>query len=302
LGKRICLTGFSDFNRWFAMQQPDDVEIWCLNESHNCTAKLMTRDDLGREGQIRCWCYNPHACKCKHHKHEFIPRYDRWFQIHAVHHREPERLAKLQKKGDRIHEKDLSAYGRNERHLKFLRECDKPLYMLHPDSKWGPFDSFVQYPIDEVQDALGIPWNGQNQMYVTSSPAYMVALALYEHMQGDKLDEIRIAGIELAIGTEYAVQRPCFEFYLGMAIGMGVTVTRPPQGTALLAAPRYAIDDHILGPDDLDPIALRMPNAAEVLSLLTDVRTAESTDGSTGGSSKGVGADVRVEEGAAIAD
>lgn len=275
MGRRICLTGFSDINRLFAMQQPEDVEIWCLNESHNCTAKLMTRDDLGREHRIRCPCYNPNACKCSKHGHEFIPRYDRWFQIHPADHREAERASKWSK---RIHERDLSAYGRNARHVKFLQECDKPLYMLHMDSNWGPFPSAVQYPTDLVEEALGIPWGDRKNIYATSSPAYMIALALYEHMIGNSLDEIRFAGVELAIGTEYAVQRPCFEFYLGMAIGMGIEVIRPPQGTGLLAAPRYAIDEQIIGPEDMNPRPMRMPNAEQVAELLTDVRTVEEEE------------------------
>lgn len=275
LGRRICLTGFSDINRWWAMQQPKSVEIWCLNESHNCTARLMTRDDLGRERAVKCGCFDPNACKCQTHSHEFIPRYDRWFQIHPTDHREEERKERLVKTGDRIHERDLSAYGRNERHVKFLRECNKPLYMLHLDSKWGPFPNAVKYPLQEVEKALGVLWGGKKYLYATSSPAYMVALALYEHMQGDTVDEIRLAGIELAIGTEYAVQRPCFEFYLGVAIGMGIKIKRPPQGCSLLAGPRYAIDDPIILPDDMDLKPLRMPNAEEMVSLLTDVRTEE---------------------------
>jgi hypothetical protein len=276
MGRKICLTGFSDMNRWAAMMQPDDVELWCLNESHNCTAKLITRDDLGREHHVRCPCYNPNACKCEKHGHEFIPRYDRWFQIHAAQHREEERKDRLHKTGDRIHEKDLSAYGRNERHVRFLKECDKPLYMLHPeDSVWGPFPSATQYPLDDVEQALGLPWGDKKHLYVTSSPAYMVALVLYEHLMGETVDEIRFAGIELQLGTEYAVQRPCFEFYLGMAIGMGIDVIRPPQGSTLLAAPRYAIDDAIVGPDDMDPIPIRMPNREQVAAILTDVQTEE---------------------------
>lgn len=275
MGRRICLTGFSDFNRWWAMQQPSTMEIWCLNESHNCTAKLMMRDDLGREHGTRCSCFNPNNCKCQKHSHEFIPRYDRWFQIHPAHHREDERKSRLAKNGDRIHEKDLSAYGRNERHVRFLRECDKPLYMMHLDSKWGPFPNAIKYPLSKVEKALGIPWGRRKNLYATSSPAYMIALALYEHMEGDTIDEIRIAGIELAVGTEYAVQKPCFEFYLGMAKGMGIKVSRPPQGTAMLAGPRYAIDEPLIGPDDMDPPTLRMPNAEEMVELMTEVETQE---------------------------
>jgi len=52
-------------------------------------------------------------------------------------------------------------------------------------------------------------------------------------------------------------------------------VVRPPQGTGLLAAPRYAIDEPIIEPDDMDPLPIKMPNAEQVAALLTDVRTVE---------------------------
>jgi hypothetical protein len=277
MGKRILLTGFSGQSREWALEQPKTVEIWGLNESHNCTSWLNTRDDLGRESKIRCACYNPNACKCLNHEHAFIPRYDRWFQIHPPNWKETERIKKAATTGDRIHERDLDTFGRNERHIKFLRECDTPVYMLRLASKWGPFPNAVRYPFGKVEKALGMQWGRRKNLYVTSSPAYMLALALYEHLEGDTLSEIRLAGIELSVGTEYFHQRPCFEFYLGMARGMGIRVTRPPMGSSLLASPRYAIDAPIAPPDgfSFEPLPLRMPNNEQIEALMADVEMAE---------------------------
>ena len=47
MGRRICLVGFSELSRTWANEQPDDVEIWGLNETH-----------------------------------QFLKRCDRYFQIH----------------------------------------------------------------------------------------------------------------------------------------------------------------------------------------------------------------------------
>lgn len=278
MGKRICLTGFSEMNRRWAGEQPDDVEIWGLNEGHNCTTKLVMQDDLGRTRERHCWCFNPNACRCKKHDHTFIPRYERWFQIHPPEWNQQKWIDKAAQNGDRIDEKDLNAFGRNEKHVKFLQECDKPLYMLHLDNKWGPFPSALQYPLEEVEESLGTPWAGKKHIYATSSPAYMLALALHEHLQGDTIDEVRYAGIELSIGTEYFFQRPCMEFYLGMAMGMGIEVTRPPMGSSLLSAPRYAIDAAPVGPKGIvvDPTPIKVPDGDILQSLIQpDIEYAE---------------------------
>jgi hypothetical protein len=282
VGRRICLVGFSEINRDWAMKQPRAMEIWGLNEGHNCSARLMAVDDLGREQKMRCPCYNPNRCKCEKHSHQFIPRYDRWFQIHPPNWKDEKRVEKANRLGDRIHERDLNTFGRNERHIKFLRECDKPVYMLTMSSKWGPFPSAVRYPMGKVEKLLGISWNKRKYLYTTSSPSYMVALAVYEHMQGDTIDEIRMAGIELAVGTEYFWQRACFEYYLGMAKGLGIKVTRPPVGSSLLTAPRYAIDDPIALPKDFtyDPQPIYVPTGGEVEAIWppTDVIVEESAE------------------------
>ena len=79
------------------------------------------------------------------------------------------------------------------------------------------------------------------RLYLTSTSAYMLALALYEHLNGDTIDEVHMAGIEMAVGTEYSLQKPCVEYWLGRLAGSGVTIVRAPM-TELLRAPLYAID------------------------------------------------------------
>ena len=107
-------------------------------------------------------------------------------------------------------------------------------------------------------DRFGLPhFEFGNVAYLTSTAAYMLALALMEHQDGDTIDVIHTAGIELQIATEYSMQRMCIEYYIGWARGMGIEF-RPAPATSLLHAPVYAVDHNVpfkdntaiaLGPD-----------------------------------------------------
>lgn len=81
----------------------------------------------------------------------------------------------------------------------------------------------VRYPLDEICDAL-IPHvsrkSGERVRYFTSSPAYAIALAIYQGYE-----EIEICAIEMASDTEYAHQRDGVTFWLGVAVGRGIKIT-----------------------------------------------------------------------------
>ena len=111
------------------------------------------------------------------------------------------------------------------------------------------FPTAVRYPYEAIEATFG--------NYLTSTPAYMLAMALYmdglaragregeevaKGLRAERIDEFRIVGVELAVGTEYFHQRACFEYYLGRALERGIKVTWPPTGTSLLNAPMYARD------------------------------------------------------------
>lgn len=69
----------------------------------------------------------------------------------------------------------------------------------------------VAYPYKAVEELYG-------SLYLTSSPAYMIAYAL---LQG--ATEIQLYGVDLSIGDhEYFWQRPCVEAWIGFAKGRGV--------------------------------------------------------------------------------
>jgi hypothetical protein len=279
MGRRICIVGFSDVNRAWGGNQPKDVEVWALNEVSNCTAQQAYVDDQERVTRRRCACYNPHRCTCTGHDHEFIKRYDRLFQLHPRDWKEDARLTMFENKGMSIHPKDRNVFGRNENHVLFLRECDKPVYMR---KKWRDIPNAVRYPFGEITKTFGIKKMGRKWLYSTSTPAYMFALALLEHVRGETVDEIRIAGIEFSIGTEYFWQRPAMEFYMGIAMGLGINLKFPPQGSAMLSAPRYALDEPVASPTDFthQPIDIPAPTPEQLEEFpLPEIAFAEAADG-----------------------
>lgn len=72
------------------------------------------------------------------------------------------------------------------------------------------------YPYDEVEELFG-------SLYLTSSPAYMLAYALLKGAT-----EIQLYGVDLSISDhEYFWQRPCVEAWIGFAKGRGVKVVIP---------------------------------------------------------------------------
>ena len=151
---------------------------------------------------VEIWCLNEgHVLFTP----EVMARFTAWFQVHPY--------------------EAMTVYQRPELgHVEWLRQAEIPVYMeeVHPE-----IPTSIRYPYEEVTAMLG-------GTYLTSSPAFMLALAIH---QGFEL--IKIYGIDMAQETEYAEQRPCFEFLLGFAISRGINVWLPP-GCPLLKGALYA--------------------------------------------------------------
>jgi hypothetical protein len=133
----------------------------------------------------------------------WIPKAHRWFELHS----------------------DWNFRWKMRRppqHARWLADFPGPVYMLDvaPD-----IPNAIRFPIEAVTQAYGD--------YMTSSIAYMQALAM---LMG--YSEIGIWGVEMATATEYAEQRPCCEYLVGLARGMGIEVYLPP-GCNLLSGPMY---------------------------------------------------------------
>lgn len=148
---------------------------------------------------------------------KYFPRWTRWFEMH--------KREVFAKEGDR----DQAA------HVAWLQAQDgqRPIYMLEA---FSDIPGSVPFPIDALTAQF---FPDQPQGYWTSTIAYMLALAIAEGFT-----EIGLYGIDLASETEYVGQRPAAEYLIGIARGMGLTVTIA-SGSALLKAPaRYGYDQY----------------------------------------------------------
>jgi hypothetical protein len=143
--------------------------------------------------------------------HVFLKRPpQRWFQMHhRMHNGDP-----------------LRPFGRPPIHEQWLIDCDIPVFMQDKDPD---IPMSVRYPLEAVTARVG--------GYLTSSAAYMIALAIYEWV-----DELSLLGIYLQTGSEYQQQRPCVEYLLGVARGFGIKVILPPD-CQLTKAPLYAYSE-----------------------------------------------------------
>lgn len=135
--------------------------------------------------------------------YKWMPRCDRWFEMHDPG----------------IYRGVFSA-----EHREWLRTTAAPVYM---QQRHEEFPTSIAYPVDAVTEGGRLP------AYFTSSVAYMVALAVAEGVS-----EIRLLGVNMATGSEYAYQRSATEFWIGVALSRGIKVYLPPSAP-LLKGPRY---------------------------------------------------------------
>lgn len=151
----------------------------------------------------------------------YMPRRaDRWFEIHL-----PEIFT-----ADMVPDTD---------YLAWQRECPIPLYMVEtsPD-----IPNSVRYPRERVMAHFSA--GGDPLRYVTSTPAWMLMLAIEEGFK-----HIAFYGIDLVVGVEYQAQKACLEFYLGWAFAKGITVELPKTSALLKSRWLYGYENpHEIGP------------------------------------------------------
>ena len=136
---------------------------------------------------------------------ELMAKFTRWFQVHPYYEMAPRQNPRLG-------------------HLKWLREAAIPVYMeeVHPD-----IPTSIRYPYEDVCQTIG-------GNYMTSEPAFMVALAIHEGF-----DLIKVYGVDMDCDREWAYERSCFEHLLGFAMGRGISVWLP-EGCPMLKGSLYA--------------------------------------------------------------
>lgn len=145
------------------------------------------------------------------HRHHPPQAFTRWFEVHDVKDFHP--VA-----GDKNRPGDMD-------HLRTLSQFPIPVYM---QDHYADMPSSVRFPKEAIEE--GLPRGD----YQTSSISWEVALAI---LWG--AEEIAIYGVDMANDTEYAEQRPCLEYWMGIAEGRGIKVTVPKESDLTMAWGQY---------------------------------------------------------------
>ena len=149
----------------------------------------------------------------------FAHRADRWFEVHSTW----------------IYEWELR---RAKGHLDWLRQFGEQGGIVHLLDARQDMPHAVAFPFDMVCNSL---WperavegdHKTSRPYLTSSIAYMQALAIAEGFE-----EIAVVGVDMAADSEYADQKPCCEYLIGLARGRGIKCWLP-ESCGLLNGPLY---------------------------------------------------------------
>jgi len=113
-------------------------------------------------------------------------------------------------------------------YLGWFQKSTIPVYM---QEKFDDIPASIKYPLEEITKYFG-------RQYFKSSLDYMMALALYEGFE-----EIHVYGVNMAVGDEYAYQKPSMEYWIGRAEGMGVKVVLPAGCDLMKGYFRYGYDE-----------------------------------------------------------
>lgn len=171
---KVCIVGYAENSRHLAWFNDPDTEIWGVNQLYR-----------------------------------FIPRADRWFQIH--------------------HDwQDAAKWATGANLVEWITEARCPVYMIdrQPDMPMT-----LPFPKEWVKQQLG------SHEYFTSSIAMMLALAIAEGFE-----HIGIYGIDLIVGREYQFEKACVEYYLGMAHAKGIEYHLPENAALLWQSHTYGYE------------------------------------------------------------
>lgn len=147
-----------------------------------------------------------------------LPRWTRWFELHK-----PQDLCKTWTPGNEAAEVAArSAYttwlgNAHNQGRVYTREA------AIPNTEDFPFAELVEeFP----------------RGYFTNTVSWLIAYAAYIGVA-----EIGLWGVDMALDTEYGVQRPSVEYLLGIAEGRGIKVTVAESSDILKCKSMYAYED-----------------------------------------------------------
>ena len=156
------------------------------------------------------------------HAFNWMQRASRWFQLHDSYKQE-------------------KAKRGIEHHYDWLKrnEWGIPIYMMATDPL---VPNSVSYPFEEVCDKFlsGIKKGKDRVRYFGSTFDYMIGVALLEGFE-----RIEIYGIGMDSVNEYANQKPSAEFWIGIALGLGIEIYLTPE-SKLLKDSVYGGLEHIV--------------------------------------------------------
>lgn len=108
----------------------------------------------------------------------------------------------------------------------YLEKFGKDVIIGHPNQL---LPDATPFPLDELVKKFG--------RYFTSSIAYMIAYAIHQEP-----DVIGLWGIDMLGEEEYGNQRPCCEYFLGIARGMNIPIIMADESPVLRAERLYAFE------------------------------------------------------------
>jgi len=94
------------------------------------------------------------------------------------------------------------------------------------------------FPREEIKAKYKDLLPPSDAFYATNSIAWMICLAIEQ-----KPDRIELWGIHLETDSEWQYERPCVEFWLGIARGMGIEIYIPEAADLLKAYHEYGFAD-----------------------------------------------------------
>ena len=155
-----------------------------------------------KDKDVEIWALN------EMHAFPWLTRATRWFQIHH----------------STLWKRDIAKRNVHG-HREWLQEnpLDIPIYMQYYQEE---VPGSVEYPLRDVCAKFfkNIRRGDAKIKYFTSTLAYMMGIALL-----DGFERIELYGFEMSSSDEYVEQKGCAEFWIGLAMGLGIEIYLPPR-------------------------------------------------------------------------
>lgn len=197
--RKVSIVGFAGTTRGLVPYNDPQMEVWSLNNA---------------------W--------------QFVERWDRWFEMHALDIIASHFMRPAQDAVDGKAEQRPS-----ERWEWLTRSHGKPIYMLQRHEQFPDSVAFPREELNRWFAAMGADRTGFYALdYYTSTPAQMLALAIYEGY-----GEIHLYGIDMLQDEEYYYQRAGCEYYAGFARGRGQKVYIPDRSALCKAGYVYGYSE-----------------------------------------------------------